>query len=73
MIWEKALLQNGVTYAFKRLSNVLIMQQFALDIQFLIGIAKFGGYCTENIMNASMTLLSHMESVFLSAGIDPKR
>lgn len=48
-------------------------KQISLDIQFLIEIAKFGGYCTENIMNASTTLLSHMESVFLSAGIDPKR
>ncbi|XP_059626070.1 exocyst complex component EXO84B-like [Cornus florida] len=50
-----------------------IFKQFVLDIQFLVEIASRGGYCSNNIMNASLDLVSCMETAFVSAGLDPKR
>ncbi|KAF5930506.1 hypothetical protein HYC85_031379 [Camellia sinensis] len=48
-------------------------KQFVLDMQFLVEIAREGGYFTNNILTASLALISHMESIFLSAGLDPRR
>ncbi|XP_052186810.1 exocyst complex component EXO84B-like [Diospyros lotus] len=48
-------------------------KQFVLDMQFLVEIARQGGYFSDSIMNASLTLISRMESTFLSTGLDPKR
>lgn len=47
--------------------------QFVLDMQFLVEIARFGGYCSSNIVDASLALISHMESKYLSAGVNPFR
>ncbi|RVX19308.1 Retrovirus-related Pol polyprotein from transposon RE2 [Vitis vinifera] len=38
-----------------------------------VEIARYEGYLSNNIMNASMDFVSHMESAFLSAGLDPRR
>ncbi|KAA8543404.1 hypothetical protein F0562_021101 [Nyssa sinensis] len=48
-------------------------KQFVLDMQFLVEITRCGGYFSDSIMNASLDLVSQMESSFISAGLDPKR
>ncbi|XAR58663.1 hypothetical protein NMG60_11014145 [Bertholletia excelsa] len=48
-------------------------KQFVLDVQFLVEIARQGGYSSNNIITASMDLLLRMESACRSAKLDPKR
>ncbi|XP_058094760.1 exocyst complex component EXO84B-like [Magnolia sinica] len=45
--------------------------QFLLDVQFLVEIAKFGGYFTDKLMDASLALIDSMETSFVEAGINP--
>ncbi|KAM7501493.1 hypothetical protein LguiB_000397 [Lonicera macranthoides] len=48
--------------------------QFILDIQFLVEIARCGGYLTDNMVNMSLDIISRMESAFVSVGLlDPNR
>ncbi|KAF5185365.1 Exocyst complex component exo84b [Thalictrum thalictroides] len=42
-------------------------EQFILDMQFLVEITRFGGYCSSNLVNASLSLIFRM-AAFLSAG-----
>ncbi|KAF9608148.1 hypothetical protein IFM89_007534 [Coptis chinensis] len=48
-------------------------EQFVLDMQFLVEITRFGGYYSSNLSDASSALISRMESVFLSAGVETHR
>ncbi|KAK6937739.1 hypothetical protein RJ641_031247 [Dillenia turbinata] len=41
--------------------------QVILDVQFLLETARSGGYFSDNLMNASLVLISKMESAFLNA------
>ncbi|XP_071690202.1 exocyst complex component EXO84B-like [Rutidosis leptorrhynchoides] len=49
------------------------LTQFALDMQFLVEIAKRGEYLTTNMINYSTDLVSKMEAAILSAGFDLNR
>lgn len=42
-------------------------------MQFLVEIATFGGYFSENLMDASLGLIEQKEKEFLAAGLDPNR
>ncbi|PIA45488.1 hypothetical protein AQUCO_01700782v1 [Aquilegia coerulea] len=47
-------------------------EQFVLDMQFLVEITRFGGYCSSNLVDASLSLISRA-AAFLSAGLNPNR
>ena len=47
----------------------LFLEQFVLDVQFLVEIASYGGYFSNN----PSVLVTSMKSAFLSAGLDPER
>ncbi|CAK9149983.1 unnamed protein product [Ilex paraguariensis] len=47
--------------------------QLVLDMHFLVEIARCQGYLTDNMKNACRVTVSHMESVFTYAGLNPKR
>ncbi|KAI3772958.1 hypothetical protein L6452_04154 [Arctium lappa] len=49
------------------------LTQFALDMQFLVEIARHGGYLTTNMINSSTDLVLQMESAVVSAGFDLNR
>ncbi|KAK6940633.1 Exocyst component Exo84, C-terminal [Dillenia turbinata] len=49
-----------------QLSNAF--DQVILDVQFLLETARSGGYFSDNLMNASLALISKMELAFLNAG-----
>ena len=53
--------------------NLCFSQQFALDMQFLVGIARRGGYLTTNMNHSSTDLVLQMESAMVSAGFDLNR
>ncbi|XP_041002369.1 LOW QUALITY PROTEIN: exocyst complex component EXO84B-like [Juglans microcarpa x Juglans regia] len=44
-------------------------KKFALDMQFLVEISRYGGYFSKN----SSVLVTYMKSAFLSAGLNPER
>eukprot|EP00268_Persea_americana_P063468 TRINITY_DN8236_c0_g1_i11.p1 TRINITY_DN8236_c0_g1~~TRINITY_DN8236_c0_g1_i11.p1 ORF type:complete len:636 (-),score=181.13 TRINITY_DN8236_c0_g1_i11:956-2863(-) len=46
-------------------------EKFLLDMQFIVEIARFGGYFSENLMDASLGLIERMEMEFLAAGLNP--
>ncbi|KAK9083094.1 hypothetical protein Scep_029565 [Stephania cephalantha] len=48
--------------------NVLAF--FALDVQFLVELSRFGGYFCDNLGNATSALISRMESAFIDGGVD---
>ncbi|PWA70818.1 cullin repeat-like-containing domain-containing protein [Artemisia annua] len=50
-----------------------ILYQFALDMQFLVEIARHGGYLTANMVNSSTDLISQMELAIVSTGFDLNR
>ncbi|XP_068649931.1 exocyst complex component EXO84A-like [Aristolochia californica] len=45
--------------------------QFALDIEFLLQVARVGGYLSERFVESSVILMSRMETAFLGAGLGP--
>ncbi|XP_047336043.1 exocyst complex component EXO84A-like [Impatiens glandulifera] len=45
-------------------------EQFILDMHFLVELARHGGYYSNNLMTASMSLVSRMESMIVSAGFE---
>ncbi|KAL2487895.1 Exocyst complex component EXO84A [Forsythia ovata] len=47
--------------------------QFILDTQFLVEIARFGGYLSDDIINAFLDIISRLESSFISSGFNPVR
>nr|XP_043620220.1 exocyst complex component EXO84A-like [Erigeron canadensis] len=49
------------------------LTQFSLDMQFLVEIARRGGYLTTNMINSSTDLVSKMESAIVSKGFDLNR
>ncbi|KAJ9547717.1 hypothetical protein OSB04_020260 [Centaurea solstitialis] len=49
------------------------LTQFALDMQFLVEVARRGGYLTTNMINSSTDLVLQMESAIVSAGFDLNR
>ncbi|KAI7730164.1 hypothetical protein M8C21_001452, partial [Ambrosia artemisiifolia] len=49
------------------------LTQFALDMQFLVEIARRGGYLTTNMIDRSTDLVSQMESAIASSGFDLNR
>lgn len=46
-----------------------LLEQFVLDIHFIVEIAKYGGYFS----NDALILVNLMKSALLSAGLDPER
>ncbi|KAL5990403.1 hypothetical protein ACLOJK_011303 [Asimina triloba] len=40
-------------------------------MQFLLEMARFGGYFTDKLMDTSIALIDHMETAFIEAGLDP--
>ncbi|KAK1353310.1 Exocyst complex subunit [Heracleum sosnowskyi] len=53
--------------------NYGYMKQFVLDIQFLVEVARCGGYLTNIIVTDSFDIISRMQSLFVSADLDPNR
>ncbi|XP_076942140.1 exocyst complex component EXO84B-like [Bidens hawaiensis] len=49
------------------------LTQFALDMQFLVEIARRGEYLTTDMINYSTDLVSQMESAIVSSGFDLNR
>ncbi|KAD3068549.1 hypothetical protein E3N88_36429 [Mikania micrantha] len=49
------------------------MTQFALDMQFLVEMARHGRYFTTNMINWSTDLVSRMEAALASSGFDLNR
>ncbi|KAI3741983.1 hypothetical protein L1987_59662 [Smallanthus sonchifolius] len=49
------------------------LNQFALDMQFLVEIARCGGYLTTTMINWCTYLVSQMESAIVSSGFDLNR
>ncbi|WOG81216.1 hypothetical protein DCAR_0100361 [Daucus carota subsp. sativus] len=49
------------------------MKQFVLDIQFLVEIARSGGYLTNSMVTDSFDIISRMQSLFASADLDSNR
>ncbi|KAK4418424.1 Exocyst complex component EXO84C [Sesamum alatum] len=47
--------------------------QFVLDTQFLVEIARYGGYLSENAVNVSTDIVSRIEASFNSFGLKPLR
>ncbi|KAL0383646.1 UNVERIFIED_CONTAM: hypothetical protein Scaly_0651900 [Sesamum calycinum] len=47
--------------------------QFVLDTQFLVEIARCGGYLSENAINVSTDIISRIEASFVSFGQKPLR
>ncbi|KAK6141502.1 hypothetical protein DH2020_024747 [Rehmannia glutinosa] len=47
--------------------------QFILDAQFLVEIARSGGYLSDNVINVSTNIISRLEESFISAGLSPLR
>ncbi|KAG8389174.1 hypothetical protein BUALT_Bualt02G0201600 [Buddleja alternifolia] len=47
--------------------------QFILDAQFLVEVARCGGYLSENVINVSSDIVSRLEASFVSAGLNPLR
>lgn len=47
--------------------------QFVLDIQFLVEVARCGGYLTNIMVTDSFNIISRMQSLFVSADLDPNR
>ncbi|KAL0419731.1 UNVERIFIED_CONTAM: hypothetical protein Sradi_1386600 [Sesamum radiatum] len=47
--------------------------QFVLDTQFLVEIARCGGYLSENAINVSTDIISRIEASFVSFGQKPQR
>ncbi|KAK9146332.1 hypothetical protein Sjap_006235 [Stephania japonica] len=47
--------------------------KFALDVQFLVELSRFGGYFCDNLSDAASALISRMESAFIDGGVDPCR
>ncbi|KAG9446880.1 hypothetical protein H6P81_013008 [Aristolochia fimbriata] len=45
--------------------------QFVLDIEFLLEVARVGGYLSEGIIESSEILISRMGTAFLRPGLDP--
>ncbi|KAK6141494.1 hypothetical protein DH2020_024761 [Rehmannia glutinosa] len=46
---------------------------FILDAQFLVEIARSGGYLSDNVINVSTNIISRLEESFISAGLNPLR
>ncbi|CAH1425095.1 unnamed protein product [Lactuca virosa] len=49
------------------------LTQFAVDMQFVVEIARRGGYLTTNMMNSSKDVVLEMESAMVSGGFDINR
>ncbi|KAJ0796670.1 putative cullin repeat-like-containing domain superfamily, exocyst complex component Exo84 [Helianthus annuus] len=49
------------------------LTQFALDMQFLVEVARRGGYLTTDMISCSTDLVSRMESAMVSSGFDLNR
>ncbi|KAK3011319.1 hypothetical protein RJ639_012397 [Escallonia herrerae] len=49
------------------------MQQSVLDMHFLVEIARHGGYLTDHMINASMDIISAMESAIIATEFDDIR
>ncbi|PWA52816.1 hypothetical protein CTI12_AA450470 [Artemisia annua] len=50
--------------------GALSLLLFALDMQFMVEIARNGGHLTANMVNSSTDLISQKESTIVSAGFD---
>ncbi|PIN07070.1 Exocyst complex subunit [Handroanthus impetiginosus] len=47
--------------------------QFTLDVEFLVEIARYGGYLSDNITNMLTDIRSRLEASFISHGLNPLR
>ncbi|KZV15794.1 hypothetical protein F511_02010 [Dorcoceras hygrometricum] len=47
--------------------------QLILDSQFLVEVARQGGYLSDNVIQVSMDFTSHLEASFITAGLEPIR
>lgn len=47
--------------------------QFVLDIQFLVEVARCGGYLTNIMVTDSFDIISRMQSRFVFDDLDPNR
>ncbi|KAI3449808.1 hypothetical protein Pfo_006473 [Paulownia fortunei] len=47
--------------------------QFILDAQFLVEMARCGGYLSDNVINVSKDIISRLEASLISAGLNPLR
>lgn len=56
-------------HCFIKHISSLFLEQFVLDVHFIVEIAKYGGYFSNN----SLILINLMKSALLSAGLDPER
>ncbi|KAI3951125.1 hypothetical protein MKW98_028529 [Papaver atlanticum] len=48
-------------------------EQFIVDMHFLVEISRFGGFFSENMLDASLDLIYHIEPAFASVECDPNR
>lgn len=49
------------------------MEQIILDVKFLVEIARCGGFLSENIHDASLSIVSSVEAAFSSAEVTLER
>ncbi|OVA02343.1 hypothetical protein BVC80_9099g143 [Macleaya cordata] len=79
-IEDRSIVEVQQSRGFEQMNLIAVVQMppcdkhhFVVDMHFLVEISRFGGYFSENMVDASLTLIYRMEPAFVYAGWDPNR